>query len=368
MTRRYCSLAAVGTAVLFFGGATASSSSDLFGGDAEEREVGAVLLAAAPFDSLRSLRENGAERVAAAGAVAAPEPELSVMPLKVATGGVGLVTVRGLAAGDVVTGTFSGEAIPFHTGNGIATALFGVDLNVKPGKYKVRATVARGGKKIPKDLSITVFDGKYREQSFTVPKEKDAADGDVELGKRIMREAKELSVLWPERTPERQWSGAFAAPAPGKMKNFGSKRIINGKPRNPHSGADQSGKAGDPIHAINHGTVVFAGNQFFGGNTTVIDHGHGLYSMYMHQSKMDVKPGQAVKKGEKIGEVGMTGRATGAHLHWGLRLLGARVDPAKLLALSKELDSLEGAVAQQPAGTTPVMTADSAGTAAASGG
>lgn len=410
LPRRYCSLASAGAAVLLllFGGASASS--DLSGVEADRE---AALLGEAPFDSLagsppararasrateasRSLRGNGAlvaslrgdgalvaaaatpapeaeeatkpktpppaNITAAPAAATVPQPLLSVVPAKVATGGVGLVTLRGLAEGDTVTGTFSGESIPFQAGNGLATALFGVDLDVKPGKYMVRAKVVRGGKTIPKDLSVTVFDGKYPEQSFTVPKEKDVTEGDVELGKRIVREAKALSVIWPEWTPERKWTGGFAAPAPGTMKNFGSKRIINGKPRRAHTGADQSGKTGDPIHAINDGTVVFAADQFFGGNTTVVDHGHGLYSMYMHQSKMDVQPGQSVKKGDKIGEVGMTGRATGAHLHWGLRLLGARVDPAKLLALSKELDALEGAVAR-PAVAAPMTSGTGGGPA-----
>ena len=403
MTRRYCSLAGLGTAAIFFLGGV---------GDSERLSPDGQ-----PFDSLRSLRVSDAslrslrvkdERVlladiapprvaagtvapvASATATATPEtaeeaatprtppppakitvapaaapvsqPAIAVSPAKIATGGVGFATIKGLVEGDSVTGTFSGEAIPFVAGNGIATALFGVDLDVKPGKYMLRAKVVRDGETIAKDLAISVFNGKYPEQSFTVPPEKDVGDGDVELAKRITREAKALSVIWPEWTPERKWSGAFAPPAPGTMKNFGSKRIINGKPRRAHSGADQSGKTGDPIHSINDGTVVFAADQFFGGNTTVIDHGHGLYSMYMHQSTMDVQVGQAVKKGEKIGEVGMTGRATGAHLHWGLRLLGARVDPAKLLDLKKDLDALGGT-----AGTAAPMTSGTGGGAAKGG-
>lgn len=380
MTRRYCSLASLGVVVLFFGGFASTPREGLTYSDPSKLSLPLEWIAplkvaagtVAPEASATATPDAAeaaakprtppppAKITAAPVASLVPQPVLAVSPAKIATGGVGFATVKGLAEGDSVTGTFSGEAIPFVAGNGVATALFGVDLDVKPGKYMLRAKVVRNGKTIPKDLSISVFDGKYPEQSFTVPKEKDASDGDVELAKRITRETKELAVIWPEWTSGRQWSGGFVQPAPGKMKNFGSKRIINGTPRRAHSGADQSNPTGDPIHAINDGTVVFAADQFFGGNTTVVDHGHGLYSMYMHQSKMDVQPGQTVKKGQKIGEVGMTGRATGAHLHWGLRLLGARVDPAKLLELSKELDAIG---AGQTAGdATPSATPMTAGT------
>ena len=298
----------------------------------------------------------------------AQQPALSVSPAKIATGGVGLVRVEGLQEGDEVTGTFAGEAIPFHAGAGIATALFGVDLDVKPGKFNVRAKVRRGGKTIEKVQTITVFDGKYPEQRFTVPPEKDSSD-DPELGKRLVREARAISAIWPEWTPERMWDGAFVPPAQGRLKNFGNKRIINGKPRKPHSGADLPGKMGDPILAMADGRVAFVEDQFFGGLTTVIDHGHGLYSMYMHQSKADLKPGDVVKKGQKVGEVGSTGRSTGPHLHWGIRLLGARVDPAKLLELRKELDGLAAASGGgAPAATPASMSTGTSGAASPSSG
>lgn len=306
-----------------------------------------------------------------AGAKApAAQPAISVTPAKIPTGGVGLVRVEGLQEGDEVTGTFAGEAIPFHPAPGMATALFGVDLDVKPGKLNVRAKIRRGGKTIDMVQSITVFDGKYPEQRITVPPDKDSSD-DPELGRRIMREAKALAVIWPDWTGERLWSGAFAPPSAGELRRFGSKRIINGTPRRAHSGADLPGKMGDPIRAMADGRIVFVEDQFFGGLTTVIDHGHGLYSMYMHQSKADLKPGDPVKKGQKVGEVGSTGRSTGPHLHWGIRLLGARVDPAKLLELGKELDALAGAPSAGGSASAPgpaPMSSGTSGAATSSGG
>ena len=299
---------------------------------------------------------------------ALPEPVVDVKPAKVATGGVGLIRVDGLLEGDSVTGTVKGQAVPFHAGPGLATALFGVDLDVAPGKMNVRVHVKRKGKTISKVVSVTVFDGKYPEQKFTVPPEKDSSD-DPELGKRISREAKAIAAIWPAWSAERHWSGAFVPPAAGPLKNFGNKRIINGKPRRPHSGADLPGKLGDPILASADGKVVFIEDQFFGGITTVVDHGQGLYSMYMHQSKASLKVGDPVKKGEKVGEVGSTGRSTGPHLHWGLRLHGARVDPAKLLELGPALDAIPGATSAGGAATpaaTP-MTAGTAGTPASGG-
>ena len=122
---------------------------------------------------------------------------------------------------------------------------------------------------------------------------------------------------------------------------FGSRRIINGQPRSPHTGADYSAGEGEPVLAVAAGVVALAEEHFFAGNSVFLDHGGGLVSMYFHLSRIDVEPGESVDRGQRIGAVGATGRATGPHLHFGLRWHGARIDPATLLGDPAELTRLE---------------------------
>ena len=115
---------------------------------------------------------------------------------------------------------------------------------------------------------------------------------------------------------------------------FGSQRILNGIPKNAHNGLDIAAPRGTPVYAMTDGKVLLAADNFYyAGNFILLDHGHGLNSVYLHLSKKDVKEGEFVKKGQKIGEIGTTGRSTGPHLHWGVQWFGKRVDPAGLLKM-----------------------------------
>ncbi len=126
------------------------------------------------------------------------------------------------------------------------------------------------------------------------------------------------------------------APPP---RNFGTRRLFNGETRSAHGGADYRTPTGSPVLAAEGGLVVLAANHFFAGNNVFVDHGGGLLSMYMHLSRIDVKKGQRVKKGDRLGLSGATGRVTGPHLHFGLRWRGAKVDPALLLGDPAKLPS-----------------------------
>ena len=114
--------------------------------------------------------------------------------------------------------------------------------------------------------------------------------------------------------------------------SFGTRSIYNGEARSPHGGTDFLSPAGRPIKAPNAGRVVLAAPLYFTGGTVVIDHGLGMFSLFAHLSTIGVREGQVVKTGDVIGEVGATGRVTGPHLHWAVRLGGARVDPLSLIA------------------------------------
>ena len=148
-----------------------------------------------------------------------------------------------------------------------------------------------------------------------------------------------MKSLWEALPSTPLWNGPFLRPVPGEVVGpFGQRSIINDQPRSPHSGVDLKGERGAPVRAINHGQVVLTDDHFFTGLTVVMDHGGGIQSMYFHLNRIAVQKGQVATKGQIIGFVGSTGRATGPHLHWGIRMNGARIDPLLLLALSQQLE------------------------------
>ena len=167
------------------------------------------------------------------------------------------------------------------------------------------------------------------------------AQDDVELSAddlaRSQRESRELDRIFSSTTRERLWQGGFQSPVPGRKASgsFGKRRIFNNQPRSPHSGEDFSAPTGTPVLATARGRVALAKDLFFLGKTVILDHGFGLYSFYGHLSSLGVEPGTNVQSGTVIGKVGATGRVTGPHLHWGVRLGDARVNPMELLALAR---------------------------------
>lgn len=178
--------------------------------------------------------------------------------------------------------------------------------------------------------TLRVLPPPYAEESLEVDPRK------VRLSKkdrlRADRERKVVAPLFSLRT-----NPSFSLPLGSPLKNappprnFGKRRLFNGQPRSAHGGADYRSPTGTPVLAAEGGLVVLAANHFFAGRNVFVDHGGGLLSMYMHLSRLDVKTGQRVAKGDRLGLTGATGRVTGPHLHFGLRWLGAKVDPALLL-------------------------------------
>jgi murein DD-endopeptidase MepM/ murein hydrolase activator NlpD len=155
--------------------------------------------------------------------------------------------------------------------------------------------------------------------------------------KRAEEERQRLRAIFDQMVPERLWQGKFRVPLDGVTTggNFGRRRILNGEPGSPHSGVDFPATSGTPVHAAQRGRVMLAEELFFSGNTVVLDHGLGIYTFYGHLSAMEVKVGDVVEAGAVIGNVGATGRVTGPHLHWGLTVARARVNPLEIVTLLK---------------------------------
>ncbi|MBE9537228.1 MAG: M23 family metallopeptidase [Proteobacteria bacterium] len=206
-------------------------------------------------------------------------------------------------------------------------------MNMEPGDYQLVLTALADGQDIRENYMVEVTARDYRVERLSLPEKMVTPD----KGKiaRIIREANSLKKVKKMLTPERFWDGEFVRPADGLFAdNFGVRRILNGIEKKPHSGNDLKAYAGTPVKSPNGGTVVYVDKMYYGGKTVVVDHGHGLSTLYMHLSKILVNHGERVEKGEVIGLVGSTGRSTGPHLHWGAYLGGINVDPASLLSLS----------------------------------
>jgi murein DD-endopeptidase MepM/ murein hydrolase activator NlpD len=208
--------------------------------------------------------------------------------------------------------------------------LVGIDLDVAPRAYRVDIVGIGDGSEVTASHRLTVTARPFRTRKLTV--DPAFVNPPPDAVERINREAAELSELWSHSELTRLWSGAFVRPVPDEANSaFGTRSILNGQPRSPHSGADFNSTTGTPIKAPSGGRVVLAGDRYFTGNTVMIDHGLTLFSLFAHLSEIDVKVGDMVAAGDVVGKVGATGRVTGPHLHWSVRLNGARIDPLSLL-------------------------------------
>jgi murein DD-endopeptidase MepM/ murein hydrolase activator NlpD len=206
-------------------------------------------------------------------------------------------------------------------------AIVGIPLAASVGEHKVRVE-APGGRV---DVPFSVIDKRYRTQHLTIKNQRQVEPTAEDL-RRIEAENARSDAALSKFTTTTPTAFQLLSPVAGvRSDSYGSRRYFNGQPRKPHSGMDIAAAKGTPIRAPAAGTVVESGEFFFNGNTLYIDHGYGLVTMYCHLDSIKVKPGQHVASGEIIGTVGSTGRVTGPHLHWGVALNRAMIDPALFL-------------------------------------
>lgn len=210
--------------------------------------------------------------------------------------------------------------------------LIGIDLEQPLGPVVVRAeALDREGHPMIAQSALRVLDAHYPLQRLSVPRH--FVELDAATLQRVNREKALLDRLWETLTLERSWRDPFRVPLneAGPAFGFGLRRIINGEPRSPHTGADFAASPGTPVLAANAGVVALVGDHFFAGRSVILNHGLGLFTMYFHLQEILVEAGQRVERGQVIARVGSSGRTTGPHLHWGVRLHGARIDPQELL-------------------------------------
>ena len=209
--------------------------------------------------------------------------------------------------------------------------LIGIDLDDPEGPAVVAAEGFLDGARFHAESELMISPRKFAVQELTLPK--GMAEFDDATLRRIKTEEVVLSRRFSRVTAPR-WRIPFLPPVEEyRPANFGARRVINGHPRMPHSAVDITLPAGTPVRAIADGRIAFAGGQFFGGQSVVIDHGGGVFSLYYHLKEFSVAEGQEISRGDRIGSVGSTGRAIGPHLHFGVRVPGGRVDPTRLFAL-----------------------------------
>ena len=225
---------------------------------------------------------------------------------------------------------FDRTITPFAVDKRRWRALVGIDLTTAPGTYPVRVDVDPGTDHAV--YNLVVRPRRFRTRRLTV--DPAFVSPPASARERIARESALMNETWRHPSPERLWKDTFVAPVDDAANSaFGTRSVFNGTPLNPHSGADFMSPAGRPIRAPNAGRIVIARDLYFSGNTVVIDHGLGLFSLLAHLSAFDVHEGGRVAAGDIVGRVGATGRVTGPHLHWAVRASGARVDPLSLLAV-----------------------------------
>jgi murein DD-endopeptidase MepM/ murein hydrolase activator NlpD len=264
---------------------------------------------------------------------------VEVLPSPVKQGGVCLIRATGATPINSVYGEFRGEKFPMvlEGQNEAYSGLLGIDMETRAATYEIKVgAIDESWRVYSTALSLKVESVDFGTQKLSLPRS--MVDLDAKSLERVNKEARRLELLFQGLRDERLWSGAFLSPLKGEiMAVFGIRRILNGQQRSPHAGIDLRAEEGTPVLASNSGVVVLVDELFFSGRSVIVDHGWGIYSMYFHLSDPLVREGDRIRKGATLGRVGSTGRSTGPHLHWGIRMKGARVDPLSLIRSTEHL-------------------------------
>ncbi|MBK7858529.1 MAG: M23 family metallopeptidase [Archangiaceae bacterium] len=301
----------------------------------EERRVTAALLAfclAAAADAGAQADAGSADAgdsvVVMRGAV-----RVRVQPGAPKPGDPVLITVYG--AKEVPVGELGSWHLNFLPFRGGHQALIGLPTDLKLVPLKLEVQLKTDAKEEDYALTLDIVDPQFRKDELRVAGKYTSPSRAQK--KWMAEDQREFNAAFGQPLEARLFEKAFEWPKLGRTAApYGDRRMFNGKLQSQHYGVDIDGQIGDPAFAANDGTVVMVRECFGSGNTVLIHHGAGLYTAYFHLSRFDVKVGDKVKQGQRVGLVGKTGRVTGPHLHWGVKIDGRWVDGTTLLKLDFE--------------------------------
>ena len=277
--------------------------------------------------------------VASSGSAAA----ISLSPAKVANGQVTVleINLRDLdPAASSLNARFEQNTIALFQHplrpTGVYCGLIGIPLGTEPqkGVIELEWTDLRGPHKAR--IAVNIVAGNYKKEALQVaPRHVKPSPQDLQ---RVKKEKKEIRRIFASSSNTRLWYGSFIKPLASDITSaFGTQRLFNGQIQSYHRGTDFRAKTGTPVHASNFGIVSLAKNLFYSGNIIIVDHGKGVFTSYAHLSKIQAVAGQHVARGDQIGLSGATGRVSGPHLHWGVKINGSYVDPLQFLTVISNL-------------------------------
>ena len=252
-----------------------------------------------------------------------------VLPHEIKPGDSFIVKVTSETTSHTPVAYISKKRLHFSScGESCFIAIGAVTIKTKPGKYTINLKVG----KEKRNLTLVVNPSHFPTLNLTLPDDKVFLSS--ENLKRVKKEEKILRSLF-QKISEKLWDGSFILPLENDFSTaFGTKRILNQERISIHKGLDIRGKMGEKVKASNNGRVVLSEELFFGGKTVIIDHGQGIYTLYMHLSKFNVQPNNIITKGDIIGFVGASGRATGPHLHFGVKVFNINTNPISFVKLN----------------------------------
>ncbi len=264
----------------------------------------------------------------------AASPELEVTPRQARPGDAVMVTLSGSPQARCPSGELGERTFKFFRAGELCRAVVGLPVEQQPGELSIKVGAQQ--------VSVEILPARFNERSLTVAAK--FVEPPPEVRKRMAADTQAFARAYDQPFADKaRFSGNFELPVQSRITApFGDLRVFNGKKQSQHYGLDLDGTIGDPIAAANDGVVVMARDNYGAGRTVLLHHGGDLYTAYFHLSAIEVKHGAKVKRGQRIGRLGKTGRVTGPHLHWAVKAGGLYVNPESVLKLDFDVKRAEG--------------------------
>jgi murein DD-endopeptidase MepM/ murein hydrolase activator NlpD len=225
-----------------------------------------------------------------------------------------------------------------HPAGGVGRyfALIGIPYRTQPGPQELTLTYSDATGDNRRQIPFQVVAGNYKTDVLKVDARR--VNPNKEDRQRAGREAQEVQHVYASGIKEGLWNGSFQLPVDNEISSpYGNRRVFNGQLKSYHNGLDFRSPKGTPVYATNSGVVRLAKNLFYSGNAVIIDHGTGIFTIYAHLSKIETAAGRRIEKGQLLGLSGATGRVSGPHLHWGVKLSAVAVNPLRFVEVMDEL-------------------------------